>query len=592
MSEIAARFNAGMDIWANAGHELSTYYDFLPTGFTVTSAPGVSYTGFSLTAAGSGIAPLPGNNAFSAPGINRFPSFAPALTVFEVFNGQTAVALGARNVFASTVVDHLECYKVKDNGRPVLKGIVNLSSEQFGLAEGCKIGKATKFCVPAKKLVIQSNVPVVPEVGQNLEDDRICYKINCPKVTIGVDAEDQFGRRKLSHFKPFELCTPARKSPPGQIAVFKINDLNGNGIRDPGEPGLPGWTVTISSAGPPPFTASGTTAGGGLASFYPVPLGDYSVTETPQAGWVATGPTTQTVTVNANSGIGVFFLNQKVAGGQIFVLKFKDLNGNGLKDAGEPGMPGWTITVTGPSGTVVGTTNAAGTVDFFGLPAGAYVISETLQPGWSATGPTSYPWNLAQNVGVGFKFSNRCECAAMTGAVCGDGVQAPCEECDDGNATNGDGCNECCALEPAVCGDGVVTLPEQCDPPGAFTCPGGAACSAACACPSLTPCDQTAPTCNGHCDPGQACTATKTCASNSAPCTIDANCPPGDTCETGCGCAACQQVCVGGSSAGNFCLVPADCPGGSCQIPPCCCFPGGAPACTNSCPGSGTCLCP
>jgi len=45
---------------------------------------------------------------------------------------------------------------------------------------------------------------------------------------------------------------------------------------------------------------------------------------------------------------------------------------------------------------------------------------------------------------------------------CGDGVvDAPCENCDDGNRDDGDGCSSLC--QKAICGDGVVDEGEECD---------------------------------------------------------------------------------------------------------------------------------
>ena len=47
---------------------------------------------------------------------------------------------------------------------------------------------------------------------------------------------------------------------------------------------------------------------------------------------------------------------------------------------------------------------------------------------------------------------------------CGDGIEAPPEQCDDGNTTDGDRCSSTCTVEqPDQCGSGVVTPPEQCD---------------------------------------------------------------------------------------------------------------------------------
>jgi cysteine-rich repeat protein len=46
-------------------------------------------------------------------------------------------------------------------------------------------------------------------------------------------------------------------------------------------------------------------------------------------------------------------------------------------------------------------------------------------------------------------------------ASCGDGVVGPGEACDDGNATDGDGCDHDCSV--SACGNGIVAGDEQCD---------------------------------------------------------------------------------------------------------------------------------
>ncbi|MFY1829387.1 lamin tail domain-containing protein [Myxococcus fulvus] len=50
-------------------------------------------------------------------------------------------------------------------------------------------------------------------------------------------------------------------------------------------------------------------------------------------------------------------------------------------------------------------------------------------------------------------------------ASCGNGVKEPGEACDDGNRTNGDGCESNCTLTPGtpVCGNGVREGAEACD---------------------------------------------------------------------------------------------------------------------------------
>jgi cysteine-rich repeat protein len=48
-----------------------------------------------------------------------------------------------------------------------------------------------------------------------------------------------------------------------------------------------------------------------------------------------------------------------------------------------------------------------------------------------------------------------------TRRLCGNGTPDPGEACDDGNAVNGDGCDQNCTV--TACGNGIVTAGEQCD---------------------------------------------------------------------------------------------------------------------------------
>jgi len=67
---------------------------------------------------------------------------------------------------------------------------------------------------------------------------------------------------------------------------------------------------------------------------------------------------------------------------------------------------------------------------------------------------------------------------AGPGAVCGDGVQEPPEQCDDGNTVGGDGCSADCI--PEVCGDGILEpVTEECDDGGTVD---GDGCASDCTC--------------------------------------------------------------------------------------------------------------
>jgi cysteine-rich repeat protein len=238
-------------------------------------------------------------------------------------------------------------------------------------------------------------------------------------------------------------------------------------------------------------------------------------------------------------------------------------------------------------------------VDFFPLMPGSYTVSEGSRPGWSATSPTSVDVELLLASGFPVRFGNQCSCSGVPGSVCGDGVQSACEQCDDGNLADGDGCNQCCGIESTECGNGVLEVGEDCDPPGSTACPSGSACEVDCTCPAVEECEQSAPMCDGECDAaGQACVSTlvQHCAIDFTACVTPADCPsPGDDCiaSNECMCRACDRLCIGGTNDGDACITDAQCPSGVCQVPPCCCMPTGGPACSTDADCSGdSCVCP
>ena len=162
----------------------------------------------------------------------------------------------------------------------------------------------------------------------------------------------------------------------GKICGMKFNDLNGNGVKDPGEPGLPGWWIRLSTG------ALTVTDVDGNYCFTNLFKGHYSMTETLQSGWKQTlQPNPVDITTSGQVITDVNFGNFKL--GKICGMKFNDLNGNGVKDPGEPGLPGWKIKLN--IGGVVVTTDANGYYCFTNLVKGNYILIETLQPGWKQT---------------------------------------------------------------------------------------------------------------------------------------------------------------------------------------------------------------
>ena len=204
--------------------------------------------------------------------------------------------------------------------------------------------------------------------------------------------------------------------PLATVHGWKFADWNGNGIQEPGEAGLDGWTMeirnlqgtllglTTTMADDPQTTTDET----GLYTFA-LPAGTYEVTELQQPGWEQTLPgnpdfsytvtlthgqhlegqdfgnhPTATVMLTATSAQtvnGQDFGNARL--GSLHGFKFEDRNGNGRWDKGEPGLPdvtiqaSWIDPATGLTVSRTTTTAANGEYGFQDLPVGVtYTVRE------------------------------------------------------------------------------------------------------------------------------------------------------------------------------------------------------------------------
>jgi hypothetical protein len=97
--------------------------------------------------------------------------------------------------------------------------------------------------------------------------------------------------------------------------------------------------------------------------------------------------------------------------GTIYGVEFNDLNGNGIRDASEPGLENWTIVLKNNTGNNVDTklTDINGNYSFGGLAAGNYTVKEVLQANWTQTFPSIKIYNLTLAAGknvTGIDFGN------------------------------------------------------------------------------------------------------------------------------------------------------------------------------------------
>jgi uncharacterized repeat protein (TIGR01451 family) len=174
----------------------------------------------------------------------------------------------------------------------------------------------------------------------------------------------------------------------GTLQLVKWEDTNGNGTRDPGEPGVPNWQFRLVNPQGNPSAA--VTGADGTVTIPNVPAGTWTVTEVVDPDWAAITPITGTVAVPAN-GTGVFQAGN-VRPAPVSGVVYIDTNRNGIHDAGEIGRAGVRLDLTGtrPGGIAVTRTvvsGADGSYAFAGLLPGTYAVSVAVPGGLTATSP-------------------------------------------------------------------------------------------------------------------------------------------------------------------------------------------------------------
>ncbi len=188
------------------------------------------------------------------------------------------------------------------------------------------------------------------------------------------------------------------------ITGSKINDTNSDGMIGQGEVGVPGWKITLKNSATNSVIDSTVTTSSGFYYFM-VTSGKYIVTEEARTGWAPTAPTSRAVTVDGGDVTGINFTNVRLF--NISGYKIQDTNLNGTWDAGEPGIPGWNITLSkGGAVLSVISTDSNGYYRFMNIPTGNYIVTEEDRAGWGHTGPTSMAVNLVDQDITNVNFTN------------------------------------------------------------------------------------------------------------------------------------------------------------------------------------------
>ena len=190
------------------------------------------------------------------------------------------------------------------------------------------------------------------------------------------------------------------------------NDLNGNGLQDSGEPGIPGITVNLcADIACATVKATTVTDQNGAYHFHRLYGGTYyvQVASGLPPGYTASPSLAGTdTTVDSNGSPATVILPDAFtdntidfgyvppAQGAIGDFVWHDLSRDGIQDLGEPGINNITVNLLNSQNQVISTTNTVthsgvdGYYQFIGLAAGTYTVQVgALPPGYTATTSTA-----------------------------------------------------------------------------------------------------------------------------------------------------------------------------------------------------------
>jgi hypothetical protein len=195
----------------------------------------------------------------------------------------------------------------------------------------------------------------------------------------------------------------------GTKSGTKFVDTNGNGVRNTGEPGLAGVQIHLfgtDGLGNAVHLHTTTDANGNYS--FSAPPGSYTACETVPTGYTQSFPTSGPSCAGHSGASGIGYSVTLTSGstdsgndfgnfqnGTKSGTKFEDLNANGVRDVGEPGVQGVQIHLFGTDGRgnavhLHATTDANGAYSI-SAPPGSYTACETVPAGYTQSYPTSGP---------------------------------------------------------------------------------------------------------------------------------------------------------------------------------------------------------
>jgi hypothetical protein len=246
----------------------------------------------------------------------------PVITGTQPQNGQTVQQTPEMNVFATydsrSEIDQQRT-TMSINGRPVTPLFINNSvawtgpletgSQVVALSLVDRAGNVTELTwtffvvpggtpTPGEGTGTATITPIIPETSQ-LATVTPIVPVTSQVVTVtpiivpGTPTPPFFTivpppPTAIPTFPGFPTNTPCNR---GGVSGLAFNDLNGNGIREPYEPGLSGVVINLTTQTNSVISVTATDAFGNYR-FTDIPFGSYRVVANVPPGWFATTSTT------------------------------------------------------------------------------------------------------------------------------------------------------------------------------------------------------------------------------------------------------------------------------------------------------------
>ncbi|MGI8980380.1 MAG: M36 family metallopeptidase [Pirellulaceae bacterium] len=270
---------------------------------------------------------------------------------------------------------------------------------------GMKLQPANPTFIEARDAILAADV--VLNGSDNFEEiwAAFCRRGFGLSASAGIDADS------TTVIEAFDC-----PEPPVKIGGVVFNDANGNGVRNPGELPLAGWTVYIdanNNAVREPSERTQVSAADGSYLFNVFVSGTLTIREEVMPLWRQTTPTgdgAHRITVSPGQTLtNVNFGNQELPG-FIHGRKWNDLDGDAIMDPNEPGIQGVVIYVDLNNDSKIGLGEWGAVTDANGyytigagsgnLRPGTYTVREVYQPGLIQTFPDPQGTSLGAHTGV------------------------------------------------------------------------------------------------------------------------------------------------------------------------------------------------